>query len=154
MYTCIHLNSFAFPSINMAAAGPAGFPSHSGTDWVLFTGQPGSGKTTAVLALAKELELGGVRVRGFVTEEVLGEDGCRVGFDVVTIPDARRGVLSRKGGPPLHPKTGQYSVDVEAFEQLALPTLVIDDEQDLSTGRVYILDEIGRYEYAYVYMRK
>ena len=51
-------------------------------------------------------------------------------------------MLSRKGGPAGQPKTGQYSVDVAAFEQLALPTLADDD--DPST--VYILDEIGRME--------
>jgi len=122
----------------------AGFPSHSRTDWVLCTGQPGSGKTTAVLALAKELQsCHNLRVRGFVTEEVLGPDGCRVGFDVVTLPDAKRGVLSRKGGPPGQPKTGQYSVDVVAFEQLALPTLAADDDP---ASVVYVLDEIGRME--------
>ncbi len=64
------------------------------------------------------------------------------GFDVVTVPDGQRGVLSRKGGPAGQPKTGQYSVDVEAFEALALPTLANDDD----TSVVYILDEIGRME--------
>jgi nucleoside-triphosphatase len=51
-------------------------------------------------------------------------------------------VLSRKGGPAGQPKTGQYSVDVEAFEALALPTLADDDDPSV----VYILDEIGRME--------
>jgi len=66
----------------------------------------------------------------------------RAGFDVVTVPDGQRGVLSRKGGPAGQPKTGQYSVDVEAFEALALPTLADDDDPSV----VYILDEIGRME--------
>jgi nucleoside-triphosphatase THEP1 len=88
---------------------------------------------------------------------------CISGFDVVTVPDGQRGeqiekfddgilefivgvimagILSRKGGPAGQPKTGQYSVDVAAFEELALPTLA--DDEDEST--VYILDEIGRME--------
>ena len=120
------------------------FASHDNTDWALVTGQPGSGKTTAVKALARELTQKGVRLRGFVTEEVLA-GGSRVGFDVVTVPDGRRGVLSRKGGPSSHPKTGAYSVDVESFESLALPTLQ-DDSQGDDGNVVYVLDEVGRME--------
>ena len=38
------------------------------------------------------------------------------------------------------PKTGAYSVDVESFERVALPTLVH------SPGTVVVIDEIGRME--------
>ena len=119
-----------------------GFASHAVTDWVLVTGQPGSGKTTAVQALTEELARGGVRLRGFVTEEVL-RGGSRIGFDVVTIPDGRRGVLSRKDGPRDHPRTGAYSVDTQSFEALALPTLEVENG---SGAVVYVLDEVGRME--------
>ena len=120
-----------------------GFSSHEHTDWLLCTGQPGSGKTTLVKTLVQSLAMNDkVRLRGFYTEEVLGADGSRIGFDVVTVPDGRRGVLSRKGGPPDQPKTGQYSVDVRAFESLAIPALA--DDEDASV--VYVLDEIGRME--------
>ena len=140
------------------AAAAAAFPSHSRTDWQLLTGQPGSGKTTAVKALAAELlattaahggsgcggseSRNGPRLRGFVTEEVL-IGSHRIGFDVVTVPDGRRGVLSRKSGLAAGlPRTGQYSVDVAAFERLALPALADDDDPSV----VYVLDEIGRME--------
>ena len=46
--------------------------------------------------MAEALAQRGVALRGFFTEEVLGAGGSRVGFDVVTVPDGRRGVLSRK----------------------------------------------------------
>ena len=82
-----------------------------------------------------------MQLRGFVTEEVLVA-GKRVGFDVVTIPDGKRGILSRKGGPAAHPKTGQYSVDVASFETLALPTIEPPAGQEV----VLVLDEIGRME--------
>ena len=72
------------------------FASHAGTDWVLVTGQPGCGKTTAVKKLVEELRARGVCVRGFYTDEVL-QGGRRIGFDIVSVPDGRRGPLARKG---------------------------------------------------------
>ena len=115
------------------------FASHAGTDWVLVTGQPGCGKTTAVKKLVEELRASGVCVRGFYTDEVL-QGGRRIGFDIVTVPDGRRGPLARKGAAA--PKVGQYGVDVAGFERLALPTLDVDDDDDT----IYVLDEIGRME--------
>ena len=120
----------------------ATFATHSDTEWILLTGQPGCGKTTAVKRLSEALARDGVKLRGFVTEEVL-VGGKRVGFDVVTIPDGKRGILSRKGGPAAHPKTGQYSVDVASFEKLALPTIAPPASQE---DVVLVLDEIGRME--------
>ena len=70
------------------------FASHTSTDWVLVTGQPGCGKTTAVKTLVDELRASGASVRGFYTDEVLS-GGRRVGFDIVTVPDGRRGPLAR-----------------------------------------------------------
>ena len=113
------------------------FASHAGTDWVLVTGQPGCGKTTAVKKLVDELRARGESVRGFYTDEVLS-GGRRIGFDIVSVPDGRRGPLARKGAAG--PKVGQYGVDVAGFERLALPTLEVDDEA------IYVLDEIGRME--------
>ena len=116
------------------------FASHAGTDWVLVTGQPGCGKTTAVKKLVDELRARGESVRGFYTDEVLS-GGRRVGFDIVSVPDGRRGPLARKGAAG--PKVGQYGVDVASFERLALPTLGDDDDDD---DTIYVLDEIGRME--------
>ena len=116
------------------------FASHAGTDWVLVTGQPGCGKTTAVKKLVEELRARGLSVRGFYTDEVLS-GGRRVGFDIVTVPDGRRGPLARKGAAG--PKVGAYGVDVAGFERLALPTLDVDDDDD---DTIYVLDEIGRME--------
>jgi nucleoside-triphosphatase len=76
------------------------------------------------------LQARGKPCRGFYTDEVLDpRTKTRIGFDVVTVPDGKRGVLSRKAGFGLQPtttkhKTGKYFVDVASFEAIALPSLV------------------------------
>jgi nucleoside-triphosphatase len=112
--------------------------------WLLCTGQPGSGKTTLVRHLCDALASRGVRLRGFYTEEVLREGGGRLGFDVVTVPDGQRAVLSRKEGLPASaPRTGAYSVDVTSFESLALPSMACPEKGE---DVVLVIDEIGRME--------
>ena len=108
--------------------------------WTLVTGQPGCGKTTLVKALLDGVlrKVPGLRVSGFYTDEVL-KGGSRCGFDVVTV-GGDRGVLSRKGGPASQPRTGAYSVDVGAFEALALPSIAPNGQD------VVVIDEIGRME--------
>jgi nucleoside-triphosphatase len=126
----------------------------STTDWILVTGQPGCGKTTAVTKMVKLLQAKGMDCRGFYTEEVrVGSN--RIGFDVVTVssqqPQEQRGILARSEGlPSSFPKTGKYRVDVASFEKLALPSLaVIPDDNNHKEKKkpiVYVLDEIGRME--------
>ena len=142
-------------------------------EWILVTGQPGSGKTTAVKKLVDFLQSNGQKCQGFYTDEVLDSKmKSRIGFDVVTVPDGKRGILSRKAGYGVQTKykTGQYFVDVDSFESLALPSLdkkttlhsnptpkkqklgksskrninstVNQEEEDI----ILVLDEIGRME--------
>jgi nucleoside-triphosphatase len=144
-------------------------------EWLLVTGQPGSGKTTAVKKIVDFLQANGKPCRGFYTDEVLDpKTKSRIGFDVVTVPDGSRGVLSRKAGYGVQTKhkTGQYFVDVDSFEALALPSLEIrkamqlppapkkqkvnggkaakrirqKDEVNAEEDCILVLDEIGRME--------
>ena len=101
-----------------------------------------------------------IAVSGFYTDEVLDGSGRRIGFDIVGIASKKRGVLSRKSGLPSNfPKTGQYSVDVASFEDIALVELDIIESQTSSavtedsdvtdddrTSQIIIIDEIGRME--------
>jgi len=118
---------------------PSGALSEASMNYLFVTGQPGCGKTTLIKNMLLDPVMKNLRTSGFITEEVLGEGGSRVGFDIVTL-DGARAILARKGGSP-GPKVGQYTVDVEAFEELALPILEAKPDVDL-----YVIDEIGRME--------
>jgi nucleoside-triphosphatase len=75
-----------------------------------------------------------------VTEEVR-ESGQRVGFAVETFAGERATLAhTRFSGPP---RVGRYGVDLEAFEQLALPGLSGAPEADL-----VLIDELGKMELA------
>lgn len=116
----------------------------SGAHHVALTGQPGIGKTTLVKKVCEVLRTKNIKVQGFFTEEVRTK-GRRCGFDVVTI-DGQRAVLSRISDGSTNMKrnycVGQYSVDVESFESLALPELRLSDKEN----GIVIIDEIGKME--------
>lgn len=105
-----------------------------------------TGKTTAVKKLVDFLQSHGKRCQGFYTDEVR-ENGERIGFDVITVPDGKRGILARKS-PKFKSqfKTGRYFVDVESFEKLAIPSLTVLPEGDNPQETIFVLDEIGRME--------
>ncbi|XP_043112009.1 cancer-related nucleoside-triphosphatase [Puntigrus tetrazona] len=108
---------------------------------VFLTGVPGVGKTT----LVKKVCAAVVPASGFYTEEVR-ERGRRVGFDVVTLT-GDRGRLSRLGARSSSAgrecRVGQYVVDVQSFESLALP--LFSDTRE-GSKRLFVIDEIGKME--------
>lgn len=123
---------------------------------VLLTGPPGIGKSTATKKIAEMCQQRGLRVEGFVTEE-LRERGVRVGFDLVGLGGAagRRAPLARvASGRESGPKVGKYVVTLAEFEALALP--ILDDVVKIASAGprcgagppsvVCIIDEIGKME--------
>jgi nucleoside-triphosphatase len=76
---------------------------------------------------------------GFTTEE-LRERGKRVGFAIESL-DGERATLAHVElpGPP---RVGRYGVDLEAFEEIALPAL------DVPENGVVLIDEMGKMELA------
>eukprot|EP00928_Gymnodinium_smaydae_P041026 TRINITY_DN27780_c0_g1_i2.p1 TRINITY_DN27780_c0_g1~~TRINITY_DN27780_c0_g1_i2.p1 ORF type:complete len:265 (-),score=24.07 TRINITY_DN27780_c0_g1_i2:68-835(-) len=117
---------------------------------VFITGQPGCGKTHLILAAVRQLQARGVRCKGFVTEEVLQRaGGPRLGFDIVTIPGGRRRPLARRAETAprswLKHRTGQYAVDIEALNDLAVEAIRILPGEKLGDV-VYVIDEVGRME--------
>lgn len=108
---------------------------------ILLTGRPGSGKTTAVAKLARELQQRDVPLTGFLTEEVRAS-GARIGFDLVGF-DGSREILARKGLGAKQ-KVGRYGVDVAAVD--AFSKRVLDGIRSLPEPGLVIIDEVGKME--------
>jgi nucleoside-triphosphatase len=102
----------------------------------LLTGQPRSGKSTLVAALARQLRASGITLGGFTAREVRSH-GERVGFEVADF-DGRRALMAHVGWTT-GPQVLRYRVDVAAFDGIAVPAV----EHALSAADVIIVDEIG-----------
>ncbi len=113
---------------------------------LLLTGRPGVGKTTLIHRVVHELgtqaslsSLGRpLKVGGFYTQEIRTH-GRRVGFEVVCIPQGKRGILARVDVPTPF-RIGKYYVDIPGFESLVLPLFRL---QNLD---LLIINEIGPME--------
>lgn len=108
---------------------------------ILVTGRPGSGKTTAVLRTLDLLAERDRTTTGFVSEEVRGADGRRLGFDLVPVGErAGDRVPLARAGLDVPVRVGRYGVAVEAVRgALALLDAAAD---------VVVVDEIGPMELA------
>ncbi|XP_028401340.1 cancer-related nucleoside-triphosphatase-like [Dendronephthya gigantea] len=111
---------------------------------VVLTGLPGTGKTTLIQKACDVLQKKGVTAQGFYTEEVR-QHGKRFGFDVITL-DGTRDALARVGEPLENDRrrhrVGQYTVNLQSFERIALPAL----KKKSNVSCVFVIDEIGKME--------
>lgn len=104
---------------------------------LLVSGKPGVGKTTLVERVVAELR-SRLRLAGFTTTEIRGPGGQRQGFLVRTVA-GEEAELARVGLRSAT-RVGRYGVNLEAFEQLALPELA---RRNID---LIVIDEIGKME--------
>lgn len=103
---------------------------------VFVTGQPGIGKTTLVLDVAKELPQD--CIAGFYTVEAKAPGtNEKLGLDVVTFSGERAPLSRLRRG--CGPKIGKYYMAFKDFERVVIPQLTPSKKIKL-----HIIDEVGR----------
>jgi len=103
---------------------------------VLITGAPGTGKTSLIKHLMRDLTP--VVLRGFYKEEIYENQTCK-GFRTITF-DLHEQILAHVylEGPS---RMGPFGVNIDGFEKLILPQFI-----NLDGVELIIIDEIGRME--------
>ena len=105
---------------------------------IILTGMPGSGKSTLLARLVEKIP----KKRGFLTREILNEEGQRVGFECVGDNDYTQRLAHVDFKDPINhqKRVGKYGVFVKGFEAF------INQRRfsDFSEGEILYLDEIGQ----------
>jgi len=103
---------------------------------IFLRGKPGIGKTTVIINLINKLPK--EFIKGFFTQEVRISNK-RIGFDVIDL-NANKAILARINISTPY-KVGNYCVDIESFEKIAIPSLI-----PMKSTKLFIIDEIGKME--------
>jgi nucleoside-triphosphatase len=106
----------------------------------LISGPPASGKSTLVVKLIEFLKEKDIKVGGIISPEVR-EGGIRIGFKVVDLLNLKEKVFASIYYNTNY-RVGKYFVDVEIFEDVAIPALEVAEKE----CRVIVVDEIGKME--------
>ena len=104
--------------------------------WLLLTGRPGAGKTTAIKEAVKGLD---IRIGGFYTEEIR-HGASRTGFRLAAF-DGRAAVLAHADFPST-PRVGRYGVRLDALRDIAVPSFC----EAIESADLIVVDEIGKME--------
>lgn len=113
------------------------------TKKIFLTGRPGSGKTTAALFVARELERLGFKVGGVVSNEVRS-GGERVGFELKDLKSGRRGWLARVGLSS-GPRLGKYRVNLKDLAEVGAAS--IEEAEADPEVKLIVIDELGPMEF-------
>lgn len=105
---------------------------------IFITGLPGSGKSTLIEKVVKELKRKGFKVGGVLTPEMRNK-GERVGFKIVST-DGWEGVLASVDA--IGPRFGKYKINLADLEKA-----VDKIEEFLKTKDIVVIDEIGKMEF-------
>ena len=106
---------------------------------LLISGLPQSGKTTLIKKILQTNAIG-KRAGGFFTEE-FRQKGARRGFNIVTVPEGKIGLLAEKGlRSPF--RVGQYGVHIKMLEELGCQAII----QAITLRHIVVVDEIGKME--------
>jgi nucleoside-triphosphatase len=106
---------------------------------LIITGPPRSGKTTLIKKMCQRKSFR-KNSGGFFTEE-FRDSGKRSGFNIVTVPEGRIGLLAKKGFSSPY-RVGRYGVNIKALEKLGCEAML----RSLSEGNIIVVDEIGKME--------
>jgi nucleoside-triphosphatase len=106
----------------------------------LITGDPGSGKTTAVSRIILDLKTRGYTVGGVITREIRSH-GERQGFLIVDLSTEESAPLAMSGSK-LGPKVGKYHVDLNSLFKLGARALRHAKEH----SDIVVCDEVGPME--------
>lgn len=107
---------------------------------ILITGPPGSGKSTFVSRLIKDLISRGYTVGGILTPEIR-ERGRRTGFKIIDLLKKREGVMASVFISSPY-KVGRYFVDVSVINDVGVSAI----RDAISQANFVIIDEIGKME--------
>ncbi len=106
----------------------------------LISGPPASGKSTLVVKLIEFLKKKNIKVGGIISPEVR-EGRIRIGFKVVDLLNLKEKVFASIYYNTNY-RVGKYFVDVDIFEDVAIPALEVAEKE----CRVIVVDEIGKME--------
>jgi nucleoside-triphosphatase len=108
---------------------------------IFLTGEPGIGKTTAIRAIATELQRRGTKVGGVVSGEIRNA-GVRVGFQIEDISTHMVGVLARRNEEKNKSTVSRYVVNLADLAGVGASAV----EHAIANADLIIVDEIGPME--------
>ncbi len=106
---------------------------------IFITGPPGSGKSTFLREVLKELAVKHVKLGGFITPEIR-ENKKRVGFIVKDVMSGEEKILAHRDIKSIH-RISKYGISEDGLNYLESCL-----ENGIKEGEVLIIDEIGPME--------